>query len=197
MRTLLCTVLLGWLLTASTVTRLQAQFETPPRLTAGGSIGFGGLHMYGKPAFHLRYHTTVFTLAPGLHFLSLGLSQRLYDFKSQRRCGPVQAMAHLAWHDDWLLLPMQRQRRGNEHIRDLDGWNLLVGMQLHLNPLRTVYLQVSGGFLYLIEKYNTPDGAPYPPANRQFLYPMAEIRLGVWMRNSPRTGLFSKPVKWY
>ncbi|MBX3103043.1 MAG: hypothetical protein KF690_11080 [Bacteroidetes bacterium] len=176
---------------------LQAQFANPPRLTAGGSLGFGGLHMYGKPAFHLRYHTTTLNLAPGTHFLSIGLTQRLYAFQSQRRCGPVQAIASAAWHDDWLLMPLQRERRGNGHIRDLDGWNLLVGAHMDLNPLRTVYLQVSGGFLYLIEKYRTPEGAPYPPANRQFLYPMAEVRLGVWIHLKPRNGIFSKPVQWY
>lgn len=173
-----------------------AQHKNGPRPYVGGSLGFGGLYNWGKISLDFKYHYSALHLSPGPSFLSLGFTQQVFPVYSrlQRRHA---AILELNWHDDWGLLTLQRSQKGNDLTRDLDMYNLLAGLHLDLRPQGMVYLEVSGGLLYVVEKFNTPTEATLPLPNKQYIYPMGQIRLGVWVRRKPRMDMFSKPVKWY
>ncbi|MCE3006942.1 MAG: hypothetical protein LW884_01150 [Bacteroidetes bacterium] len=176
--------------------RLQAQFNTRPRLQLGGSLGLGGTYMYGKASADLGFRGTSLHLAPGLGYLSVGLSQKLFYLK---RLDPgnryIAAMLEASWHDDWGLTAANRA--GNSRVRDLDLYQLLVGLRIDLRPQGLMYLDVNLGVLYAMEKYKAASAAEADPASGQFWLPMAQIRLGFWIRRNPGTELYSKPVKWY
>jgi hypothetical protein len=151
--------------------RLQAQWLEPHRVQFGISGGFGGVHAWGKPSFDIHWHRLTGRISPGLNYMSGGLTYKLAHFNPKVRMDRTIILS-LYYMNDWLV----NNRRKNEFRRDQSIWMLMPGIHTNLNHRGTVYLEISGGLLYLHERTFTEDKDII--TRRDHFSPMGEIRIG-------------------
>lgn len=162
-----------WLLT--TVISLFAQDDEPNRLRFGASLGAGGVHTYVKPSIDLHYSGTTLRIAPGLFFLSGGVTQRLFPLKYRflqrppfRTRTPLILSAY--YHYGWGLTGKPLNKESGLSRDGLHLFMLMFGLHGKLDRLNRVYWEGSVGLASSLSMY--PDG------NKLSFFPMAEIRLG-------------------
>lgn len=151
--------------------RLQAQWLEPHRVQFGISGGFGGVHAWGKPSFDVHWHRLTGRISPGLNYMSGGLTYKLAHFNPKVRTDRTIILS-LYYMNDWLI----NNRRKNEFRRDQSIWMLMPGIHTNLNHRGTVYLEISGGLLYLHERTFPEDKSII--THRDHFSPMGEIRIG-------------------
>ena len=151
--------------------RLQAQWLEPHRVQFGISGGFGGVHAWGKPSFDVHWHRLTGRISPGLNYMSGGLTYKLAHFNPKVRTDRTVILS-LYYMNDWLI----NNRRKNEFRRDQSIWMLMPGIHTNLNHRGTVYLEISGGLLYLHERTFPEDKSII--THRDHFSPMGEIRIG-------------------
>lgn len=151
--------------------RLQAQWLEPHRIKFGISGGFGGVHAWGKPSFDVHWHRLTGRISPGLNYMSGGLTYKLAHFNPKVRSDRTIILSAY-YMNDWIL----NNRRRNEFRRDQSIWMLMPGIHTNLNHLGTIYLEISGGLLYLHERTFTEDKSII--AHRDHFSPMGEVRIG-------------------
>lgn len=152
-------------------TQAQGQWLVVNRIKAGASLGFGGLHTWGKPSFDINWWRFTFRVAPGLKYLGFGATYQLYFFKPRMRKDRMIILSAY-YNTDWLLANSKAaELRKDQHI-----YMLMPGIHVNLNYLGTVYFEVSGGLAYIHERMLTSD-RQYIGARDHFI-PMGEVRLG-------------------
>lgn len=148
----------------------NSELYQPYRFRIGGSVGFGGLHCWGKPSADLHYRLTTLHVSPGLNFMSVGFTQQMAFWKSQRRDDRIMTLSFY-YHDDWLISGIQK----TTNKQDIDMYQLLLGCRVNLNYRATIYMQFAGGVMRHITTTKLEDGM----LNKQVKYwPMGEIRIG-------------------
>jgi hypothetical protein len=152
-------------------TSAQAQWLEPHRIQFGVSGGFGGVHAWGKPSFDVHWNRLTARVAPGLHYMSGGLTYKLAYFNPKVRHDRVVILSAY-YMNDWIL----NNRRATEFRRDQSIWMLMPGIHVNLNHLGTVYFQVSGGMMYMHERTLSQDREVL--SKRDHFAPMGEVRLG-------------------
>lgn len=155
---------------------LKAQQEEPPRLQLGASLGAGGVHSYLKPSFDVHYYGATLRLAPGVYFLSAGLSIPFGYLPGQHAKKAYPLLAHFSYHNDWLLGRSRHRLDQTLQTRDLQMGMLLLGPHFDLDRLGRYYVEVSVGLAALYRRYYSFEGRT-PDPRLQWL-PMAEVRLG-------------------
>lgn len=154
-----------------TASSLQGQWLEPKRVKFGASAGFGGVHGWGKPAFDVHWYNTTFRVAPGLYYMSVGLTQNIGFFSPKTRTDRI-LMLSLYYHNDWLLT----NRRRNEFKKNEHAFMLMPGIHVNLNHLGSIFLEVSGGVMYSHEKVINRETEASNLQDRW--WPMGEIRIG-------------------
>jgi hypothetical protein len=155
---------------------LKAQQEEPPRLQLGASLGLGGVHSYLKPSFDVHYYGAALRFAPGLHFLSAGLSLPVGYLPGQHAKRAYPLLAHVSYHNDWLLGHSRRRADQLLQTRDLQMGMLLLGPHFDLDRMGRYYVEVGVGIAALYRRYYKVEGRT-PDPRLQWL-PMGELRLG-------------------
>jgi hypothetical protein len=159
------------LFTVFTGNVVRAQWLEPNRLHIGMSGGFGGLHAWGKPSLDLIYGRLTARAAPGLKYMSGGLTYQFAFFSPKTRHDRILVLS-LYYHNDWLLAG----RRSTEFRRDQNIWMLLPGIHVNLDHRGTVFLEVSAGPLYQHERIFDSDRSIRSVGDH--FAPMGEIRIG-------------------
>lgn len=159
------------LITWGLPTRGHSQWLEPHRIKIGVSGGFGGVHAWGKPSFDVHWHRLTGRVSPGLRYLSGGVTYKLAYFnpKVRKDRGIILSAYYM---NDWLL----NNRRSNEFRRDQSIWMVMPGIHVNLNHRGDVYLEVSGGPLYMHERIFNDDKSIR--SKRDYFAPMGEIRIG-------------------
>jgi hypothetical protein len=158
---------------------VYGQFEKPPKVRIGGSVGLGGMHLYFKPSFDVELWNagTGLRIAPGLFFFSVGLQQRVgYFAKKRRNDRPLYLSLYYSY--PWLL------SAGRAPIDKVAGYKtethflaLLVGMRFWLDRPKRLFIEASLGPMYVYRGY-TPTEASRPTRRTEHLIlPAFEIRL--------------------
>lgn len=150
---------------------LNAQWLEPNRLRCGVSGGFGGLHTWFKPSFDLHWSKSTFRVAPGLWYLSGGITQKIGWFKPRERMDR-QIILSFYYHNDWAL----SNKRSNDYRKDAHVYQLMPGIHVNLDHRGMWFLQVSGGLQYTHERLMTWDREFF--SARDYFSPMGEIRIG-------------------
>lgn len=172
----------------------QAQWLEPHRIQFGVSGGFGGVHAWGKPSFDVHWHRLTARVAPGLRYMSGGLTYQLAFFNPKARTDRILLISAY-YMNDWIL----NNRKATEFRRDQSIWMLMPGIHVNLNHLGTIYFEVSGGGLYMHERTFTDDKSVL--AKRDHFSPMGEVRLGgIFLSRKEHVQQFphynkSRPVK--
>lgn len=148
----------------------EAQWFQPKRVKFGLSGGFGGLHEWGKPSFDIHKGRSTLRLAPGLYYMSVGITQKVAWFRPKHRKDRVVIM-NLAYHNDYFLSDVK-----DEFKDDVHAIMVLPGLHMNLNHRGTYYFQVSAGVAYAHERWFDGSGNVFR-RNNHFL-PMGEIRIG-------------------
>jgi hypothetical protein len=159
------------LLSVGTGTRVKAQWLEPTRLYMGMSGGFGGLHAWGKPSLDLIYGRWTARFAPGLRYLSGGVTYHLAHFSPKTRHDRIVILS-LYYHNDWLLA----NKKSFEFRRDQNIWMLMPGIHVNLDHRGTIFMEVSGGLMYQHERIFNSDKT-IRSAGDHFA-PMGELRIG-------------------
>lgn len=154
----------------------EAQRKRPDEIQFGASLGVGGVHAYIKPAFEGHWRNTTLRLAPGLFFLSGGVTQRVWYLKDRYRRPGVPLTLSFYYHEDWLLSNSTRNRDPDNRRRDLDAFMLMAGFSKDLDLLGRIYWEGGVGAMFVVEKFNEFEGRTL--ANKHYWYPMFEIRVG-------------------
>jgi hypothetical protein len=155
---------------------VQAQINRPPSILLGGAIGTGGLYDFFKYSFdlHLRLggrkrdtfyglngvYTTL-RVAPGLHYFSLGVSQRVGYYRSFVRRQERPIIVSVYYHRDYFLNSINNPGREREIVMGM------VGIRANLDRIQRVYCEAALGAMYVREN---------EAADKYF--PMVEFRLG-------------------
>ncbi|MCB9231780.1 MAG: hypothetical protein H6581_08955 [Bacteroidia bacterium] len=150
---------------------LQAQWLQPHRFQFGMSLGFGGLHEWGKPSFDIHKHRTTLRISPGLYYMSAGITQKIAYFSPNRRTDRV-LIGSIYYHNDWLLSNLQNK----EVKKDVNALMFMPGIHVDLNHLGQYFLEVSVGYTYAWERNFDADHSVI--RHRHHHIPMAEIRIG-------------------
>jgi hypothetical protein len=158
-------------LATATMNEAKAQWLQVNRIKAGVSLGFGGLHTWGKPSFDINWWRFTFRVAPGFKYLGFGATYKLYHFKPIQRKDRVIILSAY-YNTDWLFA----NKAGSELRKDQHLYMLMPGIHVDLNYLGSVYFEVSGGLMYAHERLLTQN-REFISAHDHFL-PMGEIRLG-------------------
>lgn len=148
-----------------------AQWLQPNRLQVGCSLGFGGLHNFGKLSLDLHKANTTLRVAPGLYFMSAGLSQKIGWFKPRERMDR-QIVLNFYYHNNWLLA----NKSWIDYRKDQAVYQLMPGIHVNLNHLGTIYLEVAGGLMYTHERRMSQDREVFQVGD--YFNPMGEIRIG-------------------
>lgn len=156
---------------ALSISQAKGQWLKVWRPQAGLSLGFGGLHTWGKPSFDLNLWRFTFRAAPGLYNMSIGATYQLYYFKPRQR-GDRMLILSAYYHNDWLLA----NKKSTELRNDRQMYMLMPGIHVNLNYLGTVYFEVSGGLWYTHERILSQDRNLL--SARDHFMPMGEVRLG-------------------
>ena len=167
--------------------RAVAQRPRGDEIKVGGSVGVGGAHAYFKPSLDGHWRETTLRLAPGLFFLSGGVTQRVWYLKDRYRRPGVPLTLSLYYHEDWFVSNSTRRNDPDNRRRDLDVVMLMAGFSKDLDLLGRVYWEGGVGVMYVVEKFNDVEGVAIP--NRRYWYPMFEIRIGgilQWHKNEPQ-----------
>lgn len=151
--------------------KVHSQWLKVWRPQAGLSLGFGGLHTWGKPSFDLNWWRFTFRVAPGFYNLSVGTTYKLYYFKPRQRTDRMIILSAY-YHNDWLLA----NKKSTELRSDKHMYMLMPGIHVNLNYLGTVYFEVSGGLWYTHERILNQDRQLL--SARDHFLPMGEVRLG-------------------
>ncbi len=173
---------------------VQAQWLEPTRLQVGVSGGFGGVHAWGKPSFDLIWGRLTGRIAPGLNYMSGGLTYQLAHFNPKVRHDRILILS-LYYHNDWLLA----NKKSSEFRRDQHIWMLMPGIHVNLDHRGTIFLEVSGGAMYQHERIFTQDKQLKSVGDH--FAPMGEIRIGgIFLSRKERVQQFPhyfkpKPVK--
>jgi hypothetical protein len=149
----------------------QAQWLEPTRLHIGMSGGFGGVHAWGKPSFDLIYGRLTARIAPGLHYMSGGLTYQFAYFNPKVRHDRILILS-LYYHNDWLLANKKRA----EFRRDQHLWMLMPGIHVNLDHRGTIFFQVSAGAMYQHERIFNQDKTLKSVGDH--FTPMGEVRIG-------------------
>jgi hypothetical protein len=149
----------------------KAQWLEPTRLYVGMSGGFGGVHAWGKPSVDLIYGRWTARFAPGLKYLSGGVTYHLAHFNPKVRHDRILILS-LYYHNDWLLA----NKKSAEFRRDEHIWMLMPGIHVNLDHRGTIFFEVSGGLMYQHERIFNPDKT-IRSAGDHFA-PMGEVRIG-------------------
>lgn len=149
----------------------HAQWLEPHRIKIGVSGGFGGVHAWGKPSFDVHWHRLTARVAPGLHYMSGGLTYKLAYFNPKVRHDRVLILSAY-YMNDWIL----NNRKATEFRRDQSIWMVMPGIHVDLKHTGSIYLEVSGGLLYMHER--TFSDNKEVMAKRDYFAPMGEIRIG-------------------
>lgn len=172
----------------------KAQWLEPTRLQVGMSGGFGGVHAWGKPSLDLIYGRLTARVAPGLYYMSGGLTYHLAYFNPKVRRDRIIILSAY-YHNDWLLA----NKRSNEFRRDQNLYMVMPGIHVNLDHRGTVFLEVSGGMKYQHERIFNDDKS-IKSAGDHF-GPMGEIRIGgIFLSRKERVQQFphyfkEKPAK--
>jgi hypothetical protein len=172
----------------------KAQWLEPTRLQVGMSAGFGGLYGWGKAALDLKYGRLTARVAPGLYFMSGGLTYQLAFFNPKVRKDRILILSTY-YHNDWLL----NNKRSNEFRRDQQIWMLMPGIHVDLDHRGTIFLEVSGGLAYQHERIFNDDKSIKSVGDH--FSPMGEIRFGgIFLSRKERVQQFphyfkEKPAK--
>lgn len=150
---------------------LKAQWMEPNRPQLGASGGFGGVHAWGKPSIDLHYGRLAGRFAPGLYYISGGLTYKLAFFNPKVRKDRIITLSGY-YLNDWLLA----NRRANEFRKDQHIYMLMPGIHVNLDHRGTIYLEVSGGPMYMHERIFNEDKTVR--SVRDYWGPMGEIRIG-------------------
>lgn len=150
---------------------LRAQWLEPTRLHIGMSAGFGGLHAWGKPSFDLIYGRLTARVAPGIKYMSGGLTYQLAFFNPKVRHDRILILSAY-YHNDWLLIGKRKQ----ETFRDQHIYMLLPGIHVNLDHRGTIFLEVSAGPMYQHERIFNRDKSIKSVGDH--IAPMGEIRIG-------------------
>lgn len=151
---------------------VSGQWMEPNRLKIGASLGFGGVHAWGKPSFDLHYAQSTLRLAPGLNFFSIGFTQKIGFYAPKRRKDRTILLSAY-YHNDWLLAP----KKSPDHKKDQQIYMLMPGIHVNLNHRGTIFFQVSGGVMYMHEVIKDREDTSIK-STRDFFSPMGEVRLG-------------------
>lgn len=167
---------------------LKGQWLEPHRLKIGVSGGFGGVHAWGKPSFDVHWHRLTGRISPGLYYMSGGLTYQLAFFNPKVRHDRIIILSAY-YHNDWLLT----NRNRSEYRRDQNIYMLMPGIHINLNHRGTVYLEISGGPMYLHERLMADDNSVR--SVRDHWGPMGEIRIGgIFLSRKEHVQQF--PLKW-
>lgn len=150
---------------------LRAQWLEPTRLHIGLSGGFGGVHAWGKPSFDLIYGRLTARVAPGIKYMSGGLTYQVAFFNPKVRHDRILILSAY-YHNDWLLLGKRKQ----ETFRDQHIYMLLPGIHVNLDHRGTIFLEVSAGPMYQHERIFNQDKSIKSVGDH--IAPMGEIRIG-------------------
>jgi hypothetical protein len=165
---------------------VQAQINRPPSILLGGAIGTGGLYDFFKYSFDVHFRLggrkrdtfyglngvyTTLRLAPGLHYLSMGVSQRVGYYRSFVRRQERPIIASVYYHRDYFLNSI------NNPGRERQVAMAMVGIRANLDRIQRVYCEAALGAMYVREN---------EAADKYF--PMVEFRLG---------GIVQRHVKTY
>lgn len=153
------------------VHRARAQWLQPTRLYVGMSGGFGGVHAWGKPSLDLVYGRLTARVAPGLYYMSGGLTYHLAFFNPKVRHDRIIILSAY-YHNDWLL----SARRNAEVRRDQHIWMLMPGIHVNLDHRGTIFFEVSGGLMYQHERIFDQDKTIKTVGDH--FNPMGEVRIG-------------------
>jgi hypothetical protein len=154
--------------------QLSAQWLEPKRLQLGMSGGIGGVHAFGKLSFDLHKGGTSLSLAPGLFYGSVGISQRIGFYRPAIRRDRHLILSYY-YHEDWLLSPIWNKRHRNPRT-DLDIHILMLGIRANLNRKSGMYVQGGLGAMYIKETLK-----PLPEVGKKVLHhvlPMLEFKIG-------------------
>lgn len=182
------------LLTCLAGNMAHAQWLEPTRLQIGVSGGFGGVHAWGKPSFDLIWGRLTGRVAPGLHYMSGGLTYQIAHFNPKVRRDRILILS-LYYHNDWLLA----NKKSNEFRRDQHLWMLMPGIHVNLDHRGTIFLEVSGGAMYQHERIFNQDKTLKSVGDH--FAPMGEIRIGgIFLSRKERVQQFphyhkEKPAK--
>lgn len=150
----------------------HSQWYEPKRIKFGMSGGFGGLHEWGKPSFDIHWHKTTLRLAPGVFYLSAGVTQQIgYFFPKRRKDRIIIISAY--YHNDYFLIDLLRK---GEIKKDQNIFMVMPGLRINLNYRGTVFFETSAGIMYNWERN-------FPPEKdamfvKHHVWPMGEIRFG-------------------
>ena len=165
---LLAAAILLWVCTAAS---LRAQWLEPTRLHIGVSGGFGGVHAWGKPSFDLIYGRLTARIAPGIKYMSGGLTYQFAFFNPKVRHDRILIISAY-YHNDWMLLG----KRSGETYRDQHIYMVMPGIHVNLDHRGTIYMEVSAGPMYQHERIFT-EGKALKSVGDHFA-PMGELRIG-------------------
>ncbi len=153
----------------------QAQILEPHRPKIGISVGALGMHYVFKPSFDFHYRGFSARVAPGLFYMSGGISQRLGYYRPRHR-QDRQLYIHAYYADDWFLSKTRRSLLSRQFKTDQDIYMLLLGIRYKMEPLNRIYAEFSVGAMYMVEHYAPVLEEPIP--DRHYVYPMLEFRIG-------------------
>lgn len=159
------------LLCVCTTASLRAQWLEPTRLHIGMSGGFGGVHAWGKPSFDLIYGRLTARIAPGIKYMSGGLTYQLAFFNPKVRHDRILILSAY-YHNDWFLIGKRRQ----ETFRDQHIYMLLPGIHVNLDHRGTIFFEVSAGPMYQHERIFNQDKSIKSVGDH--FAPMGEVRIG-------------------
>lgn len=149
----------------------HAQWLEPTRLQFGLSGGFGGVHAWGKPSFDLIYGRLTAHVAPGLKYMSGGLTYQLSHYNPKVRHDRILILS-LYYHNDWLL----SNKRNAEFRRDQNIFMLMPGIHVNLDHRGTIFFEVSAGLMYQHERIFNADHSIRSAGDH--FNPMGEVRIG-------------------
>ena len=146
----------------------------PKRFKFGMSGGFGGLHEWGKPSFDVHWHNTTLRVAPGLFYMSAGITQKIAYFMPKHRFDRTIIIS-LYYHKDYFLTDILRKKQ-TPIKNDLNIFMVMPGIHVDLNLYGDVYFEASVGMMYAYER-TFPVGKENVLHQHHF-WPMGEIRCG-------------------
>ncbi|MCS7074348.1 MAG: hypothetical protein NZ108_07770, partial [Bacteroidia bacterium] len=150
----------------------KAQLLEPKRIQFGASLGAGGLHTFVKPSFDVHWRGTSLRVAPGLHYASVGISQRIGYFRKRRLYHERPILVNFYYHNDWLVSDLRKSTLNPR--KDVQLFMFLLGLHAKLNYLNTVYCEGGIGAMAIYEQFESVNGFPIDP--KWYFFPIAEFR---------------------
>lgn len=149
-----------------------------PPLLWGASLGVGGVHTYVKPSFDLHWRGASLRLAPGLFYLSAGLTQELSRRRNVRlpylRERPV--IASVYYHYGWLLNDILRKQPADvPQTRAVHLGMAMVGFKFKMDRLYSIFMEAQIGVMWRHETLYPFEGEIVKPRNN--FWPMGEFRI--------------------